>query len=83
MDIVNDALQVILSEGGLGAIIVLLIGAVVFLYRENKQLNREYLEFAKDSSKVLTEPLQKLQGTSDRIAERMEGMNQLLIKLIK
>lgn len=83
IEAVEQAFGIILSEGGLGAMVVILMAVIVFLYRENRQINKEYLEYAKESSKVLNEPLQKLQSTSDKIAERLEGMNQLLIKLIK
>lgn len=74
-----------LEAGILGACVVVLLGAVGFLFRVNQQLHKENQQLHKESSKAYSEQLTKnlteameLRHTLDRLVEGLAARDLLL-----
>lgn len=64
------AIQKLAETGILGLLLAIALGAIFFLYKENKNLNKEISELhdkrltdLKESRDMLIEPLNKISGT--------------------
>lgn len=78
----ESAYESLIESGILGAIVVIQFFAIAFLFKKYIDAKTEHLKDVKLYRDTITEPLEKLQKSSDTIADKMGQYNDLLIKLL-